>query len=487
MQNTQAINVKAGNATATGSVTVSDNMPGVPCPGPAGYKYVGARYVPLFADPAEWNINNTYEPLTIVLNEGNSYTSKQYVPVGIQIDNEEYWALTGNYNAQVELYRKEVASYKEEVDDLENEVDTMYPLDSSPTKNSTKGVQSGGVYSQIRQRFKSKNMVVIGDSYSDPNYFNQNWVYHLTTNYGYTVHNYAKSGSGFVIKGGYNANFVTQANNAVADTSYNHDDVTDIVIYGGYNDLINNTEDPDEMATNAATIVSALHASFPYARIRILAITCGLYTFISLDQLTSINKFLNNLITIPNCEVKNTTFWFSRYLRVQGMLEDDKEFIHPSALGHQHLAKWIDQGYANNNTYEFKLSDIFNLTGVTNATINGDANCRLSIDENGKGMLNFSSGLSITTTPSSTSTYNIVVPRIASTNNLYYVTIPFFSKMAFYTNPSSNINSITTVQNLSTGLMFRVSPASTAQTTMVINGINCFVDMTVNNLTNLIY
>lgn len=113
MKNTQAINVKAGNAIATGSVTVSDSMPGVPCPGPAGYKYVGARYVPLFADPAEWNINSTYEPLTIVLNEGNSYTSKQYVPVGIQIDNEEYWALTGNYNAQVEQYRQEVKELME--------------------------------------------------------------------------------------------------------------------------------------------------------------------------------------------------------------------------------------------------------------------------------------------------------------------------------------------------------------------------------------
>lgn len=122
MQNTQAINVSAGNATATGSVTVSDNMPAVPCPDPAGYKYVGARYVPLFADPAEWNINSTYEPLTIVLNEGNSYTSKQYVPVGINIDNEDYWAKTGNYNAQIELYRKEVSSLKDEVVRFNNAV-----------------------------------------------------------------------------------------------------------------------------------------------------------------------------------------------------------------------------------------------------------------------------------------------------------------------------------------------------------------------------
>lgn len=113
MQNTQAINVTAGNATATGSVTVSDNMPAIPCPGPAGYKYVGARYVPLFSDPLEWNSNTSYEPLTIVLYQGNSYTSRQYVPMGIQIDNTEFWALTGNYNAQIEQYRQEVAALRE--------------------------------------------------------------------------------------------------------------------------------------------------------------------------------------------------------------------------------------------------------------------------------------------------------------------------------------------------------------------------------------
>lgn len=115
MKNTQAINVKAGNAIATGSVTVSDSMPGVPCPDPAGYKYVGARYVPKFSSPIEWNNQTTYEPLTIVLHEGNSYTSIQYVPVGIDIHNETFWACTGNYNAQIELYKKAVDKLTEEV------------------------------------------------------------------------------------------------------------------------------------------------------------------------------------------------------------------------------------------------------------------------------------------------------------------------------------------------------------------------------------
>lgn len=74
-------------------------------------QYIGARYVPLFADPIEWDNTRTYEPLTIVYSGGNSYTSRQFVPAGIPIDNDSYWALTGNYNAQIEQYRTEVAQY----------------------------------------------------------------------------------------------------------------------------------------------------------------------------------------------------------------------------------------------------------------------------------------------------------------------------------------------------------------------------------------
>lgn len=74
-------------------------------------QYIGARYVPLFAEPLEWDKTRQYEPLTIVTNNGNSYTSRQFVPAGIEITNNAFWALTGNFNAQVEQYRKEVTAY----------------------------------------------------------------------------------------------------------------------------------------------------------------------------------------------------------------------------------------------------------------------------------------------------------------------------------------------------------------------------------------
>lgn len=66
--------------------------------------------MPLFADPIEWDKTKTYEPLTIVYHQGNSYTSRQSVPAGVDITDTTYWALTGNYNAQIEQYRKEAAS-----------------------------------------------------------------------------------------------------------------------------------------------------------------------------------------------------------------------------------------------------------------------------------------------------------------------------------------------------------------------------------------
>ena len=80
-------------------------------------QYIGARYVPIFADPEEWTIDRAYEPLTIVTHEGNSYTSKQAVPIGIEITNKQFWAQTGLYNAQVEAYRREVQQFDGRISD----------------------------------------------------------------------------------------------------------------------------------------------------------------------------------------------------------------------------------------------------------------------------------------------------------------------------------------------------------------------------------
>ena len=82
--------------------------------------YVGHRYKPKMF--GEWDNTQIYEPLSIVQYQGNSFTSRQYVPSGIEITNEEYWASTGNYNAQVEQYRQDVRNLENNVNNLNDEV-----------------------------------------------------------------------------------------------------------------------------------------------------------------------------------------------------------------------------------------------------------------------------------------------------------------------------------------------------------------------------
>lgn len=137
-------------------------------------QYIGARYVPVFANPIEWDNLRSYEALTIVTYQGTSYTSKKNVPVGIDLDNKEYWVATGNYNAQVEIYRKEVSEIKEELNVVNSYLNVEY--------------------------FKGKNITIIGDSISDNATYPPNWTVHFTdkiNKIGGSVNNIAVNGSSF--------------------------------------------------------------------------------------------------------------------------------------------------------------------------------------------------------------------------------------------------------------------------------------------------
>lgn len=88
-------------------------------------QYIGARYVPKFATPTEWNSALSYESLTIVTHLGNSFTSKKPVPAGVDIANTEYWANTGNYNAQVEEYRQQTIALQGLYEKLDKKFSTL--------------------------------------------------------------------------------------------------------------------------------------------------------------------------------------------------------------------------------------------------------------------------------------------------------------------------------------------------------------------------
>ena len=114
-------------------------------------QYVGARYVPIFAEPLEWDKTRAYEPLTIVLYRGHSYTSRQYVPVGVELTNGSFWAETGNYNAQVEQYRQEVKNFDGRITANANAIETE-------TTNRTAAVTAEMERAQSAERVLQANI-----------------------------------------------------------------------------------------------------------------------------------------------------------------------------------------------------------------------------------------------------------------------------------------------------------------------------------------
>lgn len=188
-------------------------------------QYIGARYVPFFG--GEWDINKSFEYLTIVTHNGNSYTSRKNVPVNIEITNDEYWVLTGNYNAQVN-------EYYEFSKELKNEVDKVVSDVSENSKNIATNTNA-------IKKLKNRLCVVIGDSYTtnDPN--SGGVIYPMNfgellkdNNFVDEVYSYGVNGARYDTTS--NSNFKKQLQDASNDSSFNNDDVKVIIIEGGQNE-----------------------------------------------------------------------------------------------------------------------------------------------------------------------------------------------------------------------------------------------------------
>lgn len=253
-------------------------------------EYIGARYVPVFADPLAWDSTKTYEPLTVVSYQGNSFTSRQAVPAGIDITNETYWAQTGNYNAQIEQYRQEVQAFDGRIDALEdalpiadftsvNTVEAAIQAEATArqtlagrvtTAEASITTAEGNIEELFNKSLnENSNMLVIGDSFLQ--HTNPSWGKMLadlvgTSNY----HIYGVSGSGYSS----NTKFSTIVGTAYGDLSSVASDITAIVIGGGINDA-RNQKSYNEVYGDAVNCFSLMHTYFPNAVIFVFPLLLG--------------------------------------------------------------------------------------------------------------------------------------------------------------------------------------------------------------------
>lgn len=79
--------------------------------------YVGARYIPRIM--GEYNNETAYEPLDIVTSGGVGYISRQPVPAGTAVTNQDYWAMWGSGNAAIDALTQRVSTNENNISALE--------------------------------------------------------------------------------------------------------------------------------------------------------------------------------------------------------------------------------------------------------------------------------------------------------------------------------------------------------------------------------
>lgn len=241
-------------------------------------EYIGARYVPVFANPPEWNDTRRYEPLTIVLHQGNSFTSTQYVPTGIDISNTKYWLETGNWNAQIEAYREEVrrfdARITQNADGIKVNAAAITSEAAARENADTELANRMNDFEQMTplDREKGRTAVFIGDSFMAPSTsYPQKLAYFVCQLTGWTMYNYAYGGSGWVDEAGAAMNFYHQIQKAASEISIQADQVDYVIIGGGFNDWNDTTPlTYSQLYSAAANTVKEAHANFPNAKLIVI-------------------------------------------------------------------------------------------------------------------------------------------------------------------------------------------------------------------------
>lgn len=133
--------------------------------------YIGMRYVPLF--DGTYNSEKVYEPLTVVEYNNSSYTSKRQVPAGVLPTNTEYWARSGDFNAQYNELSERIDGVETTAESAEttaNNASTLVNnLNTTVTQiNRDLGEVRDTVDEQTAKKLLSNcRFVLIGDSYAE--------------------------------------------------------------------------------------------------------------------------------------------------------------------------------------------------------------------------------------------------------------------------------------------------------------------------------
>ena len=243
---TKTMTVKSDTSLAETTTTIRDTVTFDVSNMPNGITYKGLKAVLSFAEPIQWNKASTYDALTVVWDDAThaSYASKRHVPQNIELTNGFYWLRTADLDAQVEMYRQEVMEFDGRITANTQAI----AAETARAENAEQGIASKLNF-EISKTMNRK-ILWIGDSFSSDFHSNKNgnWspVGVLQRVYKMNIVNMAVDGAGFAM----GKTFIEQAQSATDKESY-----TDIVVYGGDNDLY---------AASMDSVINAIKKFWPY-------------------------------------------------------------------------------------------------------------------------------------------------------------------------------------------------------------------------------
>ena len=353
-------------------------------------EYIGARYVPVFANPPEWNDTRGYEPLTIVLHKGNSFTSTQYVPTGIDISNTKYWLETGNWNAQIEAYREEVLRYdgritqnaedikanmaaiaseaaaRENADTVTRNLITAEETARTAADTELRSDLNAAIAAMNQQNilslYKGKNCVWVGDSFTtgvgaDPNSKRVSTVF--CNAMGMTEFNYGVGASGWIWGTTANKPYITQVQDAYDAMTQEQRTNTAMVVLPGTSTDVSHGSSSKEIGTAATQCAKKASALFPNAVIYVIPMIWdkALFTLTAYDTTVEICDQINKA-AIPRVKMDEDSYtWLLG--RYEFYTSDN---VHPNNTGYAvWAAKMISSilgsantaGYINSFTSDF--------------------------------------------------------------------------------------------------------------------------------------
>lgn len=314
--------------------------------GNANRQYIGARYVPkFFQNPngtAEWVGNVPYEALTIVTYLGNSYTSKITVPSGIGSPNNNptYWALTGNYNAQVEEYRHKVIEIEQETD------------------NNTQSISE--LTSAFQNKNKKPSIILISDSfgggYTDGQWGN-GWYYWISQ-YLQNTYNviYPVSAPDVGNRCFSNGSWLSDLKFVNTTTTDTNENVKIIAFIGGTNEI--NNFNVGEIQSGMSACAKYARDNFPNAQILLL------------PALSNFNFWYNSLQPVyKNCQLYGLEFINTQMTCMnQRYISSDK--THLTQEGYQTIAAALANAILTkschfHNSYKYPAGWFTAKNGVT--------------------------------------------------------------------------------------------------------------------------